>query len=111
MKKFRRNSALNNKTINVGSVFMRERVNYGFMSSNDYYICKVIEKKGATITFEQYNKKCEQIATRTAKIMTGKLLFKHECGWNEYSGICEVNEYRPFNVGEKYNEFVNNLNK
>ena len=47
MKKFNSNKELCSKTLNVGDEFMRERISYGYMSSNQYFICKIIEKNGA----------------------------------------------------------------
>ena len=100
MKKFNSNKELCSKTLNVGDEFMRERISYGYMSSNQYFICKIIEKKGAKITFTQtlycprffdHGKVC---ANRTAKIMRGKLQFElpDNLGY-EYSKICKVGEF------------------
>lgn len=95
MEKFNSNKELCSKTLNVGDEFMREKVNYGYMSSNNYFICKIIEKKGAVIVFSQRdyytNKECNQ---RTAKIMRGKLQFElpDNLGY-EYSKICKVGEF------------------
>lgn len=99
MKKFISNKELCAKTVEVGTEFMREKVNYGFITHNDIFICKIIEKKGATITFTQtlyhpgfscHGRVC---AIRTAKIMRGKLRFEYDNNYNEYSKICKVGEY------------------
>ena len=69
--RLKREKELNAKTVNVGTTFYREKLNYGFLSRNSYYLCKVIAKEKNNITFEQYTLDGEQINSREMIIKNG----------------------------------------